>query len=193
MFNVIFPAAASIFSLILGIIITNFFENQRHSRRLEQENSLKRTDRLEVRALKQLDFQVETLLSAQEAIFELSRNVSQINFADTMNFRETGEWGKKPHSEKLSEEARQSAKNCALLNSRIADDQVRQALDKFRTNCTLALFAASQESANRLLNQMSEEFVQLNDMMGKKLTDLNFLSLNPSDLEAIKSKITQSP
>lgn len=121
-------------------IVTSLISNRHETMRQKQADSLERIERARI-------FQRDNLLELQQTIQDAMRFSARILHEDTTAFKQGGEWGAALLSEEVSEGSRATNARLMALTVRVADDEVRDAVDGLQEMLTNCQFAKSKEQA----------------------------------------------
>lgn len=139
-----------------------------------QEREQRSEEREEVRSLRQIDFQTQNLLIAQEALNELARNVFSIHLSHQKHFQDSGEWRKKPSDIQISENCRISMLSCSTAETRIVYEPLRIIMSEIRSLATKSLTLSSQKDAESAVIKMIFDVEEANKLVGEQLRSINF-------------------
>lgn len=159
------PVATLLIGLFFGLLADYF----RHRFQWQREDAARREGQHNEQTQKHFAFQRETLLGLQEAVFDVTRFAARAYQEDCKHERETGDWKNSILSNSVDEGFRLSARQCALLSSRVANVQVRELEKELREKLALGLAAPSREKADNLNKEVSERFIALNELIGAVL------------------------
>ena len=83
--------------------------------------------------------------------------------------RAGNKWGVKPPAEELSEAVRTAFRTVAILNQRVANDDLRNKVTKFTEDVAESLNAGTLEDATTLREYMLTDFNNLSQSIGEVL------------------------
>jgi len=160
-------------TLILGGVLTAFFDAQKDRRALDREREARKDQRSDTLLLKRIEFQRDTLLALQDAIASFGRFTGQMHLHDEQVFRETKEWGKSQLGEEISNGA--FAANVLLdkLRVRVDDDTIREQTSRFRLLCLAVGEARSESTSTGALNEAMAVMAPLHERIGEVLRNLD--------------------
>jgi hypothetical protein len=146
-------------------IATSWISNRHELMRQKQSDSLGRVERAR-------GFQRDNLLELQQILQDAMRFSARIMHEDTMAFRQGGKWGTTLLSEEISEGYRATTARLMALTVRVADDEVRDAINNLRDMLASCQFAKSKEQADLVHKGIAEAYPPLMEDIGKTLRSL---------------------
>ena len=163
-----------VFMLLLGSAITVFIgaiENRRTLKRDREAREDARRDKLlEYRN----EFQRDSLVQLQEAMFELGRATTLIHMHNKRSYAKTGEWHQQMYPEEINERERAAHGRTAMLVVRVRDDKVRELVQEFKDIAIQATMSSeSKEEADRRMRQLQKKHVEMNQRIGELLRTLH--------------------
>jgi len=119
-------------------------------------------------------FQRETLLSLQDAIFELARASGQMHHIEEMESRKTGKWGDLLFPDDLDRQHRDAGVKTLTLLVRLRDEEVRALTKEFRDHANRAGICKTESESQKALMAMADAMERLHERIGfivRKLDD----------------------
>lgn len=168
-----FPVATAFAGYAAGFV-TEWFRDSRTARREREARAEKRADDLRAR---RAEFQRQTLLDLQEAMFQLARAAVALHHQDAMTFRNTGVWGRQPVSDELSEGHRAALARTNMLVARVRDEDIRHLVGQLRAHSAEASISRSEADAGRCIASMMGAQEQANERVGEILRSLDELAM----------------
>lgn len=159
-------------TLVIGFVTATLTDFFKHRLQWTRERELKKEDRLEARALQQIDFQRTTLIELQEVSSTLARCTGAMNHIDIVEFNKTGQWQKNQYSEEWSGKENDSRRRHIELTVRVDDQNVRELSNQFRDGCHKILYCTTPKEAEAALRSSIDTFETLNEAIGLKLRQL---------------------
>ena len=146
-------------------IATSRISNRHDIMRQMQVDSLERIERARA-------FQRDNLLELQQTIQDATRFSARIMHEDAMAFKQSGKWGATLRGEEIGEGSRTANARLIALTVRVADDEVRDAINSLRDMLTNCQFAESKEKADIAHKGVAEAYPLLMERIGKTLRNL---------------------
>ncbi len=119
------------------------------------------------------NFQRETLLNLQDAIFALARASSRVHHLDEKEFRESGVWHRNRLPEDLDEEGREAVVKTTTYMVRVRDDGIRELTRTFRDNAARLGICRSIEESRQAAEAMAAAVSPLHERIGLVLRKLD--------------------
>ncbi|OIR19477.1 hypothetical protein GALL_03580 [mine drainage metagenome] len=146
-------------------IATSWISNRHELMRQKQSDSLVRVERARA-------FQRDNLLELQQTVQDAMRFSARIMHEDSMAFKQSGKWGTTLLGEEVSEGSRAANARLMALTVRVADDEVRDAINNLRNMLTSCQLAKSKEHADIVHKDIAEAYPLLMERIGKTLRSL---------------------
>jgi len=156
-----------------GFLLAALAEYLRDRRTREREREARADARRLQLFQRRSEFQRETLLNLQDAVFALSRAGGRVHHLDEMEFRKTGVWGGNHLPEDLNEEARLAAVKVSAFMVRVRDENVRELTKTFRDHATRLGVCRSREEGRQAAEAMGETIPLLHERIGLVLRKLD--------------------
>ncbi len=118
------------------------------------------------------DFQRVTMLELQEAMSALTRATYQIHNADSTAEREGVQWGTNRVGEELGEQHRGALRRTYILNSRVANVDIRNACQAVIASSNAAIAAPSQAVGTIETHTTGDLANAATEVIGELLRDL---------------------
>jgi hypothetical protein len=151
-------AVLAIVSLLVGFVLAEVKSEREEGRRIKRE-----------RKQRQADFQRETLLALQDALFRLSRSEAQVHRAMELTARQGTPWRQIKVPVELDEENRLIRAEAYVLKVRVSDDRVRELTNAVTSEVVMGGLTQSATQAAGALIAAQEAFAALNDRIGELL------------------------
>jgi hypothetical protein len=171
-----FPVATAFAGYAAGFV-TEWFRDSRTARREREARAEKRADDLRAR---RAEFQRQTLLDLQEAMFQLARAAGTLYHQDVMTFRKTGVWGRQLVSDEVSEGHRAALARTDMLVARVRDEDIRHLVGQLRTRSGEVSTSRSEADAEGNIAAMMAAQEQANQRIGEVLRSLDELAMPAS-------------
>lgn len=160
-------------TLIAGGVLKGIFDWLADSRTAKRERDARFDERREIRRLRRIEFQRETLLELQDVISVFARHTTQAHLRDVKSFEETGMWGKALFPDELSEADRLNRVRLLQLRVRVRNPDIRQySKDAVSIGTSVYMASDKSDSMNRL-TEMSNRISVLHDAIGEELRSLD--------------------
>ena len=174
------PATAPIFPFLTALggyltsAVTEFFRDRR-TRQRDRETAAATTAReRETRevarrvqiAERRSNFQRETLLTLQDAIFELARAAGQMHHVEEMESLKTGRWGQILFPDELDSAHRNASVKTLMLLVRVRDEEVRELAKTFREHANQAVICKTERESQKVLLAMASVMELLHERIG---------------------------
>jgi hypothetical protein len=158
-------------TLLIGYLTksaSDYIENRRaHSREREARDSARKDRLFEQR----ISFQRETLLALQDELMQLIRDTAVAHHHNVMTLRQTGKLGLLPND--LDEGYRIHQATISKLVSRVLDRQVRDLVERLRTESVETVLATSESAGDAFLKRAGQSHDQLNSRIGEVIRSLD--------------------
>jgi hypothetical protein len=158
-------------TLILGYVGSLVTEWVRDSRAATREARAQDQARTHDRVERRNEFQRQTLLSMQEAVFDLVRSVGALHTEDLVTHQRTGKWNELG-SDEWNEKNMVANRMNAMLSARVLDDNLREQIERLRTAATRVLLARSKQESEKEMDNMVALFEHVNGRVGEILRSL---------------------
>ncbi|KTB90867.1 hypothetical protein AO073_05870 [Pseudomonas syringae ICMP 11293] len=159
-------------TLIAGIALKAIFDSLSDGRKAAIERTVREENRKESMLMQRIESQRILLPDLQEAISEMMRSVGLVNLADIQHARSSGNWGKGLVDPELSEASRIAFRTVTLYKVRIHDEKLRKSVSDLSSTCTLVTLAGSEKESNKLLDDASFKYEEVNTLIGSALRAL---------------------
>jgi hypothetical protein len=110
-----------VFMLLLGSAITVVIGAIENRRTLKRDREAREDSRRDQLLEHRNEFQRDTLVQLQEALFELGRTTGSMHHIGMMNYTKSGEWQNRVWPAELDEKDRQLHSRTAMLVVRVRD------------------------------------------------------------------------
>ncbi len=178
-FSILTPTVLPIITLLLGFGIAIVTGSLEHRRTLKREREARDAIRRDQRIERRDNFQRQTLLELQEAMFDLARTTGAMHHRDMMSYVKTGEWEKNLFPDDLAEKDRLANARSQMLVVRVRDKTVRDLVQAFKDYAVKVTFADSRDASDLAWRQMADVNVELNNRVGELLITLDDESVPP--------------
>lgn len=168
LFDKIFP----IITLFLGSLATlalDWLKDERSSKREKKVRAEEKRNRTEER---RDNFQRETLIALQDALFQFVRSNYQINLQDRISFRKTKIWRSSLVSWDVDEKNRDASEKITLLKVRVLDTPIRNLVEKIQQEGVNMHTSNTPQEAKTALTEMDKYYDQINEKIGNLLRTL---------------------
>lgn len=162
-----------VFTLVLGAFGMYLRDVTADSRRNKREIQARGEARADAIRARQCQYQRETLLALQEAIYEQIRFAGRIHVADAVSEHEAGDWGKNPLPPDVNDGFRLATATIQKLRVRVDASGIRDQSTVFVQRCIAVSMARSRVESDSAMERMSEISQQLNEAIGDRLRDLD--------------------
>ncbi|MGH2397618.1 MAG: hypothetical protein ACRDFW_11670 [bacterium] len=115
-------------------------------------------------------FQRETLLDLQQAVGESARETGKLHLHDALEYRKTGSWGTALIGNEHGERERLAILRLALLESRVADEALRESVGRYREAAAVGM-AKDESSSNEAMDDASEIATAILERAGELIRD----------------------
>lgn len=159
-------------TLVIGIVLKGFYDSIADRRIARREKESRIETRRDAQLLRKAEFQRETILELQEQIARLTRATGKMHYADIMEFRKTGVWGKGQFPDEANENAFEATTQISLLRVRIDDEGVRETARKFLGACAVVALARSEDEAETRFMFVTGMVEGLSEQIGDVLRNL---------------------
>jgi hypothetical protein len=161
----------------VGSLCTEWFRDRRAEGR---EKFMREAEVADRRANREADFQRETLLRIQDALFAQSQatTIHQLHYiaAERRGQSETPPrdvpWGNEGEvPDNMGKQWQESASELILLTVRVADDELRGVIDQFRSHTTAVILALGQDAAFKAAAKADDVYKAANERIGQLLRE----------------------
>lgn len=160
-------------TLLLGAIGKGLGDVLGDRRRDRREAQARKEARLDVQRARHAEFQRETLLQLQEAIYDLGRLAGRVNFADVIAEHELGTWGKKDLPAEVNDGFLLATVKTQKFRVRAASADIREMGAQFVNACTQVSMARARADSDNALKAAMSIFEKLNERIGDALSALD--------------------
>jgi uncharacterized coiled-coil protein SlyX len=171
--NQLIGSVATLVGTFLGFLTATLNERFRDQRTRAREVEA----RAEARRLhlfeRRTDFQRETLLRLQDAVFELSRVVSKMNHLERMEYKKAGTWGKLMFPEELDDDSLKATVKTSMYMVRVRDQGIREMATTFRNLASKLNICKTPVEAEQTLMEMMAAIPPLHECIGIVLRKLD--------------------
>ena len=154
-------AGLTIFALVIGAALTIVLDIARGQLVRKQRKQDRRDD-----------FQHQTLLALQDAVYAHARNLAEIIHFERMEHIRAGGWRSQRLPDKLNNTDYEGRLQISMLSVRIQDDMVRRLIGEYTEAEGSAVTAFSLEDAEEANNRANNVRKQANDQIGELLRGL---------------------
>lgn len=167
-------------TLVLGYVGSLFTESLRDRRVERRETLMYNAEIADRRANREADFQRETLLRIQDALFTLGQATTfhQFHFmaATRRGKRETPPrdvpWGNEAEvPDDMGKQFQESVSELILLTVRVADDDLRGLIEEFRSHSTAVILADGEDAAFEAAAKADDDYKAANERLGQLLRE----------------------
>jgi hypothetical protein len=161
-------------TLALGYLGSLYTEAQRDRRAAKRERLVRASERQARRADREADFQRETLLSLQDALFEALRGIAGVWNQRTKPFEEKAKLELAPFDRATDAvgRRREALDKITLLSVRVKDDEVRRIVEEFQANATTIDDAKTIDATLEAADEAESLYASANHRIGELIRDL---------------------
>jgi hypothetical protein len=160
-------------TLALGYAGSLFTESRRDRRLRIRETAQRDDERRAARDARRDEFQRETLLRVQEPLAKVARGAGFAHHRDVMAEREGYDWGTALVDDEFAENVRLAQVDLDALKVRLADDELREAIDLFKGAATRVMIARSRAASEQALHEMGDLYGATKERIGLLLRNLD--------------------
>jgi hypothetical protein len=163
-----------VLTLVLGFALSFVTDWFRRQHELERDRESRRETRRDKLSEQRRNFQRETLLALQEAVFDLTRTTGAAHHQDEMAYRKTGQWQKQLLGEELNQQDFLAMRRTGMFVVRVRDSSLRELVLKFRELAgEMASTRLSREACASVMNNMVDLVEQIHNRTGELLRTLD--------------------
>jgi len=164
-----FPVA----TLLAGFAANGILEWFRHRSSSSREVAARVAERCRAIEERRARFQRESLLALQEAMVDLTRAVANGHFHDLRAFRQGNGWRKTYLPEDVDQAIREANQQTALLNERVADENVRKAVEYAKGLASGIFFTSDSATAEGMMTKLGNASIEVQKQIGIVLRKLD--------------------
>jgi hypothetical protein len=139
------------------------------SARYQNTATVKRDQLAERRA----EFQRQTLIELQDAVFDLMRATGAMHHQDEMAFRKTGQWQKQFLGDELDQKALMSNRRTSMFKVRVRDGSLRDMVGKLSNLCAQVAISIDRDHSNGAMMEAGELFEKVQERIGELIRTIN--------------------
>jgi hypothetical protein len=162
-----------VLTLILGFGASSLAELLRDRRLLNRERESREALRRGQAIERSTNFQRQTLLDLQDALFQLARAAGASYHQDLMAYRQTGQWQKQLLPDGSAEAVRLAQARTSILHVRVADVGVRELVCRFKAEVVAVLMSPGLAESEYSHASMGTTFEEINQRIGEILRSLD--------------------
>jgi len=150
-----------------------FSDWYQHKSTMERERENRIAARREQLTERRAEFQRQTLLDLQDALFDLMRTTGAMHHQDEMAYRQTGEWQKRLFGDELYDKSQVAMRRTAMFQVRVRDASLREMADDLRKLSAQVTVGTSKSESDSAMLDAADLFVQVQERIGEILRTLD--------------------
>lgn len=153
---------------LLGFLTKSISDYFNHKRVLQRDSVQREEERADTYRLRRFNFQMDTLVQVQDAVFDLARNTSQINHHDYMNFKKGEVWKSIPIPLEIDIAFLKNQQKVIKLKARIRNEGIRDLIALFMDETLKVTTATSVSESERYMLIAMRTKTELDERIGEE-------------------------
>jgi hypothetical protein len=160
-------------SVLLGFATSWLSARYQNTATVKRERESRLAVRHDQMAERRAEFQRQTLIELQDAVFDLMRATGAMHHQDEMAFRKTGQWQKQFLGDELDQKALMSNRRTSMFKVRVRDGSLRDMVGKLSNLCAQVAISIDRDHSNGAMMEAGELFEKVQERIGELIRTIN--------------------
>jgi hypothetical protein len=160
-------------SVLLGFATSWLSARYQNTATVKRERESRLAVHRDQLAERRAEFQRQTLIELQDAVFDLMRATGAMHHQDEMAFRKTGQWQKQFLGDELDQKALMSNRRTSMFKVRVRDGSLRDMVGKLSNLCAQVAISIDRDHSNGAMMEAGELFEKVQERIGELIRTIN--------------------
>jgi hypothetical protein len=160
-------------SVLLGFATSWLSARYQNTATVKRERESRLAARSDQLAERRAEFQRQTLIELQDAVFDLMRATGAMHHQDEMAFRKTGQWQKQLLADELDQKALMSNRRTLMFKVRVRDGSLREMVGKLSNLSAQVAISIDRDHSNEAMTEAGELFGKVQERIGELMRTID--------------------